>query len=68
MIFPRKDLFPKLNKFSITQAANEVDTGSFVSSDNYKLTKERLKSSLKKVCMISYYVRMNLARPKIKLL
>ena len=68
VIFPRKDLFPKLNKFSITQATNEVDTGSFVSSDNYKLTKERLKSSLKKVCMISYYVWMNLARPKIKLL
>jgi len=41
-------LFPKLNKYSITQGANEVDTGSFVGSDNYKLTKERLKSSLTK--------------------
>ena len=49
VIFPRKDLFPKLNKYSITQSANEVDTGSFVGSDNYKLTKERLKSSLTKV-------------------
>ena len=52
VIFPRKDLFPRLNKFSITQAAqaaNEVDTGSFSGSDNYKLTKERLKSSLTKV-------------------
>ena len=49
VIFPRKNLFPKLNKYSITQGANEVDTGSFVGSDNYKLTKERLKSSLTKV-------------------
>ena len=49
VIFPRKDLFPKLNKYSLTQAGNEVDTGSFVSSDSYKLTKERLKSSLTKV-------------------
>ena len=49
VIFPRKDLFPKLNKYSLTQAGNEVDTGSFVGSDSYKLTKERLKSSLTKV-------------------
>lgn len=49
VIFPRKDLFPKLNKYSLTQAANEVDTGRFVGSESYKLTKERLKSSLTKV-------------------
>ena len=49
VIFPRKDLFPKLNKYSLTQAANEVDTGRFAGSESYKLTKERLKSSLTKV-------------------
>ena len=49
VIFPRKDLFPKLNKYSLTQAANEVDTGRSAGSESYKLTKERLKSSLTKV-------------------
>ena len=50
VIFPRKDLFPKLSKLSLAQA-NEVDTGRGPADNNYnyKLNKEKLRSSLAKV-------------------
>ena len=50
VIFPRKDLFPKLSKLSLAQA-NEVDTGRGLGDTNYnyKLNKEKLRSSLAKV-------------------
>ena len=64
VIFPRKDLFPKLNKLSLVD--NEVNT-EYSSADNYnyKLNKERLKASLlynkvKRKCSLPFVSRLRL--------
>ena len=64
VIFPRKDLFPKLNKLSLVD--NEVNTEySSANNYNYKLNKERLKASLlynkvKRKCSLPFVSRLRL--------